>query len=629
MNPKQQEYIIIDYETYHNNIQNNKKNIYQKSPVELAEEVSYGRWRSAPHLNLLNDKLLNILNKNDAATTYNYSNNFTNNIDNNFTNNFTNNFKNKNATNQHNKLIINMPPRHGKSEFTSLYFLFWYAVNFPQNNVIFVSYNNSIASFFGKKLINLIETDGEKYGLKINKRSKSAKEFMLEYFDINNEIINDKNKDKDKDKVNSNGNEKNNSKSNTQRGGTYSFTGIGGTLTGKGASLIVIDDPIKNSFDAFNSNKRNQIWDWYQSTLFTRLEPNASIIIVMTRWHKDDLCGKILDLAEKFQLQHNEKIDKLNSEMANSIKFINNTHSNFSQSINTHSESITNKIDENIKYLHKLQKYKNELNKTQWQILLLPAIAEQNDPLGRKVGEPLWEDRFDLSELEEIKNTLGDFWFSAMYQQQPMNEFGAIFDKQYFRYYTDDGSHFIINNGNGGKQKINKSNLTFYITLDLAISSKSSADYTVLIVFAEVDGIIFIVDIFRQRISPTQHINIIQEYVNIYNPAYVGIESVQYQTSLITEAINLGIPATELIPRGKKEIRAIPITMRLKAEKVYFKENAGWLADFERELLDFPSGEHDDQVDAFAYITQIITNTTNKNKTYSTTRKKTISTFDF
>lgn len=567
-------------------IKNNNINPLNKSPIELAEEVSYGRWKNAPHLNYLSEKLLNILNNNSS------------------------NFKNSTSTNEHNKLIINMPPRHGKSEFTSLYFLFWYAVNFPQNNVIFVSYNNSIASFFGKKLINLIESEGKKYGLNINKRSKSAKEFMLEYNQKETKEI--------------------------LRGGTFSFTGIGGTLTGKGAQLIVIDDPIKNSFDAFNSNKRNQIWEWYQSTLFTRLEPNSSIIIVMTRWHKDDLCGKILDLAEKFQLQHNEKIDKLNSDMVATIKNINNNNnnrtydkSNNKSNYDSNNDSITNKIEENIKYLNKFSELKTELNRTQWQLILLPAIAEQNDPLGRVTGQPLWEERFDLSELEEIKNTLGDFWFSAMYQQQPMNEFGAIFDKQYFRYYIDDGSHFIINHGDAGRQKLNKTFATYYITLDLGISTKSSADYTVLLVFAELEGYIFIVDIFRERISPTKHIELIQEYTNIYNPAYVGIESVQYQTSLINEAIIQGIPAKELIPRGKKEIRAIPITMRLKAEKVYFKENASWLADFERELLDFPSGEHDDQVDAFAYITQIITHANTQNKTYTTQRKKTISTFDF
>ena len=170
------------------------------SPKTFAEFISDGRWKSAPHLDYINDKLIEISNK------------------------------------QINKLIVNMPPRHGKSEFISCYYLLWYAMKYPNHNVIFVSYNSSIATLFGKKLIGLIERHGENYGIHISKRSKSSKEFTLV---INGEF-------QGENQVNS-------------LGGTYSFTGIGGSLTGKGAQLIIIDDPIKNNTDAFSSNKRNGI----------------------------------------------------------------------------------------------------------------------------------------------------------------------------------------------------------------------------------------------------------------------------------------------------------------------------------------------------------------------------------
>ncbi len=449
-----------------------------KSPIAFAEYISNGRWKSAPHFELINSKLLQIL---DGGT---------------------------------NKMIVNLPPRHGKSELISFYFLVWYSFIYPYNNLIFVSYNQGIAKYFGNKVINLIEEKGSKYGVILNKRSKSSKEFVIDKY-----------------------------------GGTYSFTGIGGTLTGKGANLIVIDDPIKNNQDAFSKTKRENLWDWYQSTLFTRLEPNSKLLLVMTRWHQDDICGRLLEKMEK-QPQN-------------------------------------------------------------WDLLKLPILAKENDLLNRKSGQLLWEGRFELSEILERKETLGDFWFSALYQQEPNISNGEIFKKQYFRYFEiefiEEKKYLILNKTSINQRVIKLDDCKIFVTMDLAISTKTKADWTVLLVFAVTkDNDIMILDIIREKVEPIEHINLIQQCYNKYKPILIGIEKVQYQTSLIKEGLKIGLPIMELIPNGEKWVRALPMGARMQSEKVYFLNTAKWLASFEDELMSFPNGNHDDQVDAFSYISQII-----------------------
>lgn len=141
----------------------------------------------------------------------------------------------------------------------------------------------------------------------------------------------------------------------TPNGGGLTAAGIGGPLTGRGADLMLIDDYIKNAEDSLSIGQLKKTWEWFKSTAYTRLEPGASLVILATRWNVNDLIGKCL------------------SEMP---------HEN-------------------------------------WKVINLPAIAEANDPLGREIGEPLWPERFSKERLLRIKDALGDYWWSAMYQQRP------------------------------------------------------------------------------------------------------------------------------------------------------------------------------------------------------------------
>ncbi len=161
------------------------------------------------------------------------------------------------------RLIVNIPPRHGKSELISKYFPVWYLINNPDHRVILTSYSNMFSSLWGIQCMELINEFGDYYGIKISKNSRSKSHFRLE------------------DAI-----------------GGMTSVGAGGSLTGRGANLIIIDDPIKNNFEARSHKHRDKLWEWLLTTVFTRLEPDGVIVIVMTRWHKDDICGRILNRYE-------------------------------------------------------------------------------------------------------------------------------------------------------------------------------------------------------------------------------------------------------------------------------------------------------------------------------------------
>lgn len=160
------------------------------------------------------------------------------------------------------RLIVEMPPRHGKSEIVSVQFPSWFIGKNPDKSIITASYASELAIDFGGQTRNLINTP--------------------EFKNVFNEI-----------KLAQDSQAKNNWRIEGHRG-RYVATGVGGAITGKGADVLVIDDPIKNREEADSEVIREKVWKWYTSTARTRLAPNGSIVIVHTRWHDDDLIGRIL-----------------------------------------------------------------------------------------------------------------------------------------------------------------------------------------------------------------------------------------------------------------------------------------------------------------------------------------------
>jgi predicted phage terminase large subunit-like protein len=428
-----------------------------------------------------------------------------------------------------NRLIINMPPRHGKSELISKYFPTWYLIRHPESRIILTSYEQKFASSWGRRVRDLLTLYGGKFGIMIRKDVKSSSEFQLE------------------------GHE-----------GGMTCVGARGALTGKGANLLIIDDPVKNNMESGSQLIRDNVWDWFISTAYTRLEPEGVIIIVMTRWHEDDLCGR--------------------------IKKSTTTASDGMSQLSAGNPGLEELPDDD-----------------RWIQISLPALAVENDILGRSEGEALWPERFPLKKILATKKALGTYWFSALYQQDPVPVDDCIFKRQNFRYFLQDNNFYFLNPNflsSNSRELRPKKDCIIYATMDLAVSSKETADYTVIIVFAVTPTYeILILEIIREHFKASEHIRMIQSVHQKWHPTQIGIEAVQYQISLLDNARDLGLPVLKLDADKNKVSRALPIATLLEDGKVYFNREGGWLNDFENELVYFQHGKHDDQVDAFAYIT--------------------------
>lgn len=160
------------------------------------------------------------------------------------------------------RLMVMMPPRHGKSEFFSKYLPSWYQGVYPKKRTILSSYEATFAASWGRKTRNLLEQHGHLLGVRVARSPSSADQWEIE----------------------------------GTEGGMIT-AGAGGAITGRGAHLLICDDPFKNSEEANSETIRNRVWEWWTSTAYTRLEPDGVAIVIQTRWHEDDLCGRLLKEA--------------------------------------------------------------------------------------------------------------------------------------------------------------------------------------------------------------------------------------------------------------------------------------------------------------------------------------------
>lgn len=416
------------------------------------------------------------------------------------------------------RLIIIMPPRHGKSLFISQYFPAWYLGNFRNDRIILASYEADLAAGFGRKVRDTIEDIGKDvFGIRLKEDSQAANRWDIE-----------------------------------GATGGMNTAGIGGPITGKGANLLIIDDPVKNAIEANSKTYRDRAWEWYTSTAYTRLEPDGVIVLIMTRWHEDDLVGRILSDKEESQ---------------------------------------------------------------KWTVLKLPALAEENDPLGRKIGEALWKERYSEERLYEIQKTIGSYWFSALYQGTPTPAEGKIFKRSLFRYYEEDENSFILKTDTVSK-RLEKNRCSIFQTVDTAATEKETADYFVIATWAVTpDRELLLLDIFRERIDTTKHNKVIRDYYLRYKPFLIGIEEKTFGLTIIQQ-LKSELPIKALKADCDKVARALVVATKYENGLVYHPVKANWLTDYESELLEFPNGANDDQVDCAGYA-GFIMNDYNPNKIWA------------
>lgn len=396
------------------------------------------------------------------------------------------------------RLMVLEPPRHGKSELISLRFPCWYLARHPLNYIVQTGYAESIALTHSRKARDIFVS------LEMSR--------LFPQIRYRPEIPRQETEIPERQAAHEWG---------TKQGGSYFATGIGGGLTGRGFDIGIIDDPVKDAEEAYSITIRNKVWEWYRTVFYTRAAPEAAIIVVMTRWHFDDLAGRIL-----------------------------------------------------------------EQDKDKWDVISLPALAEEDDPLGREEGEALWPERYDKDTLMEIAEAIGGVsgrnWVS-LYQQRPVKEGGNIFKSQWWQTYRELPAIDLIGQ-----------------YWDTAFKQGAKTDYSVCVTLGRHEKGICVLRIFRAKLEfPELLRQTIAEY-NLMKPNILKVEDTASGTPLIqTLTRDTRLPILPIIPIGSKEIRANQITGIVEAGRVALPETAEWLAIFLEEMTTFPAGVHDDIVDAF------------------------------
>lgn len=405
------------------------------------------------------------------------------------------------------RLILSMPPRHGKSQLASIFFPAWYLGRNPDKRVILAAHTGTLAEIFSRQARNLVMDSRWPFaGVKLAEDSKSVTLWNL----------------------------------NKRRGGLLAM-GIGGAITGSGGNLLLIDDPIKDMEEAMSEITLRKHEEWYKSTLYTRQEKDAAIVVTMTRWSEADIAGNRL------------------AEMG--------------------------------------------MEGEDWVEIRLPALAESGDVLHRQPGEALWPEKYSAEDLDSIKRTVGSRVWGALYQQRPVPDEGALFKRKHFRYFEAHEDAYVLKDPLGDRP-VAISGLFKFMTADLAISERKSADYSVFMTCGITStGDLLVLDVQRDRMDGASLERLVESLYNRHQYDGAYIESVAFQSYLLQ---NLKrrlplLPLHEVRPDKDKVTRAWAAAERVDAGQVYFRKDAPWLGDFEHELLTFPAGRHDDQVDAFAY----------------------------
>lgn len=418
------------------------------------------------------------------------------------------------------RLMIFMPPRHGKSELASRRFPAWFLGRNANRNIIAASYNSDLATDFGREVRNIVNSNRYRALFETDLSSDSAAA----------------------------------NRWHTEQGGMYVAAGIGTAVTGRGAHVLLIDDPFKDREEADSEIIREKKWRWYTSTAYTRLESDiapdvteddelwsdllvdintgraqpfeGAIVVIQTRWHEDDLAGRLLEAQKS--------------------------------------------------------------GGDQWEVLNLPAILPD--------GGALWPTKYPIKRLEQIKAAIGERDWSALYQQEPSPDEGAYFKRDWFRTYTDAPKHLRV-----------------YGASDYAVT-KDGGDWTVHIVCGvDPEDNIYVLDVWRRQVLTDESVDAFCQMVKDHKPMIWAEDRDQIVNS-IGPFVNRRMRELkaycrrEQISMGRqdKPMRARAIQARSAMGKVYLPANAPWLADFMGELLMFDAGKHDDQVDAFGLIGRLL-----------------------
>lgn len=328
-----------------------------------------------------------------------------------------------------------------------------------------------------------------------------------------------------------------------ENGSEYMSGGLLSGITGNRADLVVVDDPVKGRQDAESEVIRKRTIEAFDDDVRTRLKPGGSVIIIQTRWHEEDLAGSILPIG-----------------------------------YNGESGTIRGRDD------------------ADWEVICLPAKAERaDDPLGRKPGEYLWPEWFPRNHWAQFERKPRTW--ASLYQQRPAPEEGDLFQSAWLLPYEKAPA---------------RETMRVYGGSDYAVTA-DGGDYTVhVVVGVDPDGRLWLLDLWRSQSSSDQWVEAFCDLVKEWKPIGWAEETGQIKAGVgpfLTRRMRerQAFVAREVFPtRGDKAIRAQSIRGRMALDGLHVPRNAPWYEGFRSELLTFPTGRHDDQVDALGLVGQLL-----------------------
>jgi len=390
------------------------------------------------------------------------------------------------------RLIINMPPRHTKSEFASYLLPAWFLGKFPHKKVIQTSHTAELAVGFGRKVRNLV--DSEVYNnifpnLALQADSKAAGRW------------------------------------NTSKGGDYFAIGVGGAVTGKGADVLIIDDPHSEqeaAMAASNPDVYDKVFEWYTSGPRQRLQPGGAIVVVMTRWAQRDLTGQVL-------------------------------------------KSAAQRTGE------------------EWEVIEFPAILPS--------GRPLWPQFWSLEELSALREELPNAKWQAQYQQNPVGNESAIVKRDWWKWWEKDDPpvcEYILQSWDTAFEKTQRADYSAGTTWGIFACDEDNFAPNIILL-----------NTYKKRVEfPELKRDVMREY-NEYEPDSLIVEKKASGAPLIYDLRAMGIPVQEYTPsKGQDKIARLNSVSDIIASGKVWVPRTRWAEELVDEVAAFPSGEHDDLVDA-------------------------------
>ena len=407
------------------------------------------------------------------------------------------------------RLMIFCPPQEGKSQKVSRRFPAWLLSHDPTLRIAIVSFEQGKAERWGREIKRDVAAHPD-LGISIRSDTNAAGRWE------------------------------------TVQGGGLICVGIAGGITGEPVDVLIIDDPVRGRAEAESKNYREAAWEWWESNGSTRLSERGKVILMMTRWHTDDMAGRLLAREPG-----------------------------------------------------------------EWRVVSIPAIAvDEDDPLGRKPGEEMPSVRGRkpgfFRKLAQLRSA---YVFSSIYQQRPTAAEGGIFKRGDWRFWQ-------LVDGEAGRQFLRLDDTSFdladcrrFITMDLATSTRTSADWTVASVWAvTLGGDLVLLDRKRERVPDVDHAAFLaplrQRWLGPYDVVYV--ESRMFGTTLVYALGRKGVPVAELEADTDKLTRALAAADLVRQHRVWLPADAPWLDEWLDEHADFPNVAHDDQVDTTGYAGRIV-----------------------